>query len=916
MRSSLFARDAFGDDAWNWRDDDWSSFLRVTNRVAQALSCYGEVPDELFEKSKEPSEEDLRIADLAAMTPAARGGGSLEDLDDENADGTADTLEARARMYTPACRALPKVELHAHLNGCVRDQTLLEFARSRGDAPGDGPSTTLASLRETLKREGADGGTRPLKRCFELFGAIHALCTDHSSITRVAAEAVVDFARDGVVYLELRTTPKDFPDKGVTKESYCEAALRGVALGAHVARVILSKRRARRLDKNTRRVDARGDEDRSDAVFFARLILSIDRKETAVEAKRTVRLAAYLRDTDCGVVGVDLSGDPSVGSFAKLEPALKLARANGLPVTLHCGEVVNRGEEAAMLRFKPERLGHCVFTTRDERLWAQLKASKIPIELCITSNVVTDSVEKETKTPPRASGAPDARAAAPSAPTGPANEDAQTAKMSPASAAARHHLMRVHRAGHPFVIATDDPGVFDTSLSREYALAAASCGLRSEDLRFVARNAFEHAFVHAHEAMNEDDAALARAEIEKVRAFLRTGTRAWPGLPAVTAADAILERAAAAKRATKRRIFGAIAEATRRANLIKDAVGDLVDVAAENDAPIGSLLLREDETDVPLAPRRATKRAAMARLARVFLRPGAGDLRADARRAGRFLAELGLLEARAADEADDDAAEAYAALVRGAEATAKTAKTENRETAEPGGGVDEDTLAALRRGGRARRRRAARLARRRARRRVVALASRAARRAFAAALRHAPLAALAAFAARVSCASWLWLARDSAGGTIPTAFSPRALWSTHLACLRAAASFAATGAHGALPTPASAVRLAVSHARLASRAARRVAAAALGSEAAGAVHLPGAAREGACGAASRSDGDCASSAARALASFAGTRQHRPPRRPRHVEVVSAARDASLRDPGLGLGSGDLLRGGRGTPERQ
>ena len=70
-RSSLFARDVIGDDAWNWRDDDWSSYLRVKNRVAQALSCYGEVPDELFEKSKEPSEEDLRIADLAAMTPAS-----------------------------------------------------------------------------------------------------------------------------------------------------------------------------------------------------------------------------------------------------------------------------------------------------------------------------------------------------------------------------------------------------------------------------------------------------------------------------------------------------------------------------------------------------------------------------------------------------------------------------------------------------------------------------------------------------------------------------------------------------------------------------------------------------------------------------------------------------------------------------
>ena len=245
-RSPPIARDAIGDDAWNWRDDDWSSYLRVKNRVAQALSCYGEVPDEMLEESKEPSEEDLRIADLAAVTPAARGGGSFEDSDDESADGTADTLEARARLFTPACRALPKVELHAHLNGCVRDQTLLELAREhRGDAPEGGPISTLASLRETLgsSRDSGDvsasDAPRPLKKCFELFKTIHALCTDHATITRVAAEAVVDFALDGVVYLELRTTPKDFPERGVTKESYCEAALRGMALGAHVARRLL-----------------------------------------------------------------------------------------------------------------------------------------------------------------------------------------------------------------------------------------------------------------------------------------------------------------------------------------------------------------------------------------------------------------------------------------------------------------------------------------------------------------------------------------------------------------------------------------------------------------------------------------------------------------------------------------------------
>jgi len=911
-RSSPIAKDAIGDDAWNWRDDDWSSYLRVKNRVAQALSCYGEVPDEMLEESKEPSEEDLRIADLAAVTPAARGGGSFEDSDDENADGTADALEARARMFTPACRALPKVELHAHLNGCVRDRTLLEFAQSDDRPAGDALPTTLASLRETLARGSTPGDgrgrPRPLSECFELFGAIHALCTDHARIARVAAEAVVDFARDGVVYLELRTTPKDLEARGVSKESYCEAVLRGMALGSHVARKAAP----------------------AYAAFVARLILSVDRRESVAEAKRTVRLAAYLRDTDCGVVGVDLSGDPSVGSFAKLEPALRLARKNGLPVTLHCGEAANaRGEEAAMLRFKPERLGHCVFTTRDETLWAQLRASKIPVELCITSNVVTDSV--------------DAEGGVESTPT------KKSASTSAASAAARHHLTKVHGAGHPFVLATDDPGVFDTSLSREYALAAASCGLRGEDLRRIARDAFEYAFVHAHEAMNEEDAERAAGDVAKVRAALDAGTRAWPGLPAVTAADAIRESATKRASATKRRITSATREVARRVNLFKDAVADLADVAAENDDEVednvkddgdgerhaGSRTGAETSRDAKAvskwgvvravvggadedeAPARSlgrsvarmskqSKKAAAATVALALLRPGsgdradvalrsfargvapllrpgAGDLRADARKARRFLVELGFLDARAADEsAHEDENEAYERLVREAETNSRESRESiPRSSAEDGTGTPgtsrvenettTDTLSLLRRVGRARRRRAARLRRRSARRRVVLRAE----RALLTTLRNAPLCALVACAAlgnwpfllntahggdgastrscvatttravaerlvtrhaaalvRVARAAFAFFARDGAGGTLPTAESARALIATHVACAgaaaRAAGTFAATGANGVVPTPGSAARLAAAHARLLSRAARGAAAAAFG----------------------------------------------------------------------------------------
>jgi len=55
---------------------------------------------------------------------------------------------------------------------------------------------------------GPRAGARTLPECFELFSAIHACTTTHASMQRVAREAAEDFAADGVVYLELRTTPK------------------------------------------------------------------------------------------------------------------------------------------------------------------------------------------------------------------------------------------------------------------------------------------------------------------------------------------------------------------------------------------------------------------------------------------------------------------------------------------------------------------------------------------------------------------------------------------------------------------------------------------------------------------------------------------------------------------------------------
>lgn len=326
------------------------------------------------------------------------------------------------------------VELHAHVGGCVRPETLRELARERGfESKCD---EVLERAFSCAAANSSPGET--LKRCFDVFAIAHAACDTPSAIRRVCAECVEDFRADGCAYVELRTTPKDLVGANgefkMTKRSYTEAACAGLA-------------------------DAGGLGDGSDGRCVARLVLSIDRgrDDTKEKAMETVQLAAEFMHR--GVVGVDLSGAPHKGSWELYEDALKEARQLGLGIVLHCGEVVDtKDEQAKMIAFKPERLGHCVYTVRDDDLYGRLLASKIPVELCLTSNVMTRSCDSVSE----------------------------------------HHAKKLLRDGAPICFCTDDTWVFNTTLRREYAIACDAFGLTMNDIRDMAIRAMNFALCDEH----------------------------------------------------------------------------------------------------------------------------------------------------------------------------------------------------------------------------------------------------------------------------------------------------------------------------------------------------------------------------------------------------------------------------------
>ena len=281
---------------------------------------------------------------------------------------------------------LPKIELHAHINGCVRESTLRELCQEKADL--------------------SDPSPRNLDQWFARFAQIHAVTTHLRHVERITREAIEDFAKENVIYVELRTTPKIRAETGVTKETYMEAVLAG------------------------RHAFYR---QHPDATIIVRLLLSIDRRESGKEAMETVQLACRLQSQ--GIVGIDLSGDPLLGQFEDWKESLSIARRAGLKLTFHAGEVVDPAEARRLVYFRPDRLGHACILPPD--VDASMKTFKIPVEICLTSNLISQTVTDLKE----------------------------------------HHLIRLYREGHPVVICTDDPGVFSTTLSREVLLAVEILGL-------------------------------------------------------------------------------------------------------------------------------------------------------------------------------------------------------------------------------------------------------------------------------------------------------------------------------------------------------------------------------------------------------------------------------------------------------
>jgi adenosine deaminase len=328
-------------------------------------------------------------------------------------------------------QGLPKVLLHDHLDGGVRPGTVIELAR---DEKYKGlPTEDPAALAEWFHR-GAQRGSLPLY--LEGFAHTCGVMQSAEALERVAYEMMEDMRRDGVVYVETRFAPVLHTNRGLHNEQVLNAVLKGLERG------------------------------RKDfGVEYGVIVCALRNMRVSEEM---AELAVDFRER--GVVGFDLAGEEGGFPPKKHIDAFHYIQRENFNITIHAGEAF--GKESIWQAIQwcgAHRIGHATRLIEDIAvdkrdptkivkmgyLAQYILDKRIPLEICLTSNVDTGAVESiET-----------------------------------------HPFGIYKRYNFRVTLNTDDRLMSDTTMTKEFALAHRVFKLDLDDLEKITINAMKSAFI-------------------------------------------------------------------------------------------------------------------------------------------------------------------------------------------------------------------------------------------------------------------------------------------------------------------------------------------------------------------------------------------------------------------------------------
>ncbi len=250
---------------------------------------------------------------------------------------------------------LPKTDLHLHLDGSLRVETVLDLAKERGIKL---PSKKPEELRSILE-VGLD--CESLVEYLRVFDITLPLLQDAEALARSAFELAEDAHRENVLYAEIRYSPLLHRTRGMSMDEVIAAVAKGLQhaedrYGIRTGQILCGIRHLTPED-------------------------SLELAEHAVAWK------------DRGVVGFDLAGaERDYPAKHHREAFYKVLNAN-VNITIHAGEAFGPASIAQALHYcGAHRIGHGTRLLEDPDLLQYVNDHRIPLEICPTSNVQTKAV--------------------------------------------------------------------------------------------------------------------------------------------------------------------------------------------------------------------------------------------------------------------------------------------------------------------------------------------------------------------------------------------------------------------------------------------------------------------------------------------------------------------------------------------
>ncbi|KAM9444787.1 adenosine deaminase [Clarias gariepinus] len=326
----------------------------------------------------------------------------------------------------------PKVELHVHLDGAIRIETVLDVAKRRGIKL---PAPTLPGMTSlcTMAKPGS------LTEFLDKFNQyMHVIAGDKEAIKRIAYEFVETKAKEGVIYVEVRYSPHLMANCNVEPIGWDQEE--GDVTPDDVVRLV---NEGLKEGENKFKIKAR-------SILCCMRHMPNWSMEVAELCKK------YRND---GVVAIDLAGDESLNCLAcpGHRKAYEEAEKCGIHRTVHAGEagppsVVREAVEV----LKAERIGHGYHTVDDEVLYKQLLKQNMHFETCPISSIMTGACDPDFT---------------------------------------KHPLIRFKEDKANYSLNTDDPIILKNTLDDDYRVAKQFMGFTEEEFMQLNINAAKSCFL-------------------------------------------------------------------------------------------------------------------------------------------------------------------------------------------------------------------------------------------------------------------------------------------------------------------------------------------------------------------------------------------------------------------------------------